>query len=210
MIAVSLSKLESQNESQHPPVKRLVTPRVNPQSMHRVQYSKPSKTSTPDSSKICNRVDTKYQVSTFLSPYVPVFFNFFYFFFYNLGMFLKPIIMLSLQKVLIVCLRRALRQWEPLWNRLSFYGFNSGFWNAQCLVVVFTISWCAIESSCAQWKNIKRQKCFPFVFSWTQSCHWWNMLMFCVNYFRWAMCSKWELTMHWVIVFDCFGVDGVW
>lgn len=127
MIAVSLSKLESQNESQHPPVKRLVTPRVNPQSMHRVQYSKPSKTSTPDSSKICNRVDTKYQVSTFLSPYVPVFFIFFNFFFYNLGMFLKPIIMLSLQKVLIVCLRRALRQWEPLWNRLSFYGFNSGF-----------------------------------------------------------------------------------
>ncbi|NWZ25016.1 NU153 protein, partial [Asarcornis scutulata] len=61
LIAVSLSKLDSQNESQHPPVKRLVTPRVNPHSMHRVQYSKPSKTSTPDSSKICNRVDTNYR-----------------------------------------------------------------------------------------------------------------------------------------------------
>lgn len=128
-------------------------------------------------------------------------------FFYNLGMFLKPIIILSLQKVLIVCLRRALRQWEPLWNRLSFYGFNSVF---GMLSVLLLFSWCAIESPCAQWKNIKREKCFPFVFSWTQSCHCWNMLMFCVNYFRWAMCSKWELTMHWVILFDCFGVDGVW
>lgn len=126
LIAVSLSKLDSQNESPHPPVKRLVKPRLNLHSMRRVRYSKPGKTSTPDSSKICNRVDTKYQVSTFLSPYMPVFFVLFCFY-YNLGMFLKPIIILSLQKVLIVCLRRALRQWEPLWNRLSFYGFNSVF-----------------------------------------------------------------------------------
>eukprot|EP00075_Anas_platyrhynchos_P015315 XP_027304568.1 nuclear pore complex protein Nup153-like isoform X8 [Anas platyrhynchos] len=54
-------KLDSQNESPHPPVKRLVKPRLNLHSMRRVQYSKPAKTSTPDSSKICNRVDTKYQ-----------------------------------------------------------------------------------------------------------------------------------------------------
>lgn len=121
MIAVSLSKPESQNAFQPPPVKRLVTPTVNRQPMRYTRYSEPSPTSTTQSSKICQRVDTKYQVSTFLSPYVPVFF------FSSLGMFLKPIIILSLQKVLIVCLRRALRQWEPLWNRLSFYGFNSVF-----------------------------------------------------------------------------------
>ncbi|XP_071890099.1 uncharacterized protein [Anas platyrhynchos] len=54
-------KLDSQNESPHPPVKRLVKPRLNLHSMRRVRYSKPAKTSTPDSSKICNRVDTKYQ-----------------------------------------------------------------------------------------------------------------------------------------------------
>ncbi|XP_068528993.1 nuclear pore complex protein Nup153-like isoform X1 [Anas acuta] len=53
-------KLDSQNESPHPPVKRLVKPRLNLHSMRRVRYSKPAKTSTPDSSKICNRVDTKY------------------------------------------------------------------------------------------------------------------------------------------------------
>ncbi|XP_068528975.1 nuclear pore complex protein Nup153-like isoform X5 [Anas acuta] len=54
-------KLDSQNESPHPPVKRLVKPRLNLHSMRQVQYSKPAKTSTPDSSKICNGVDTKYQ-----------------------------------------------------------------------------------------------------------------------------------------------------
>nr|XP_038028303.1 nuclear pore complex protein Nup153-like isoform X7 [Anas platyrhynchos] len=54
-------KLDSQNESPHPPVKRLVKPRLNLHSMRRVRYSKPAKTSTPDSSKICNGVDTKYQ-----------------------------------------------------------------------------------------------------------------------------------------------------
>ncbi|XP_071889315.1 uncharacterized protein [Anas platyrhynchos] len=54
-------KLDSQNESPHPPVKRLVKPRLNLHSVRRVRYSKPSKTSTPDSSKICNGVDTKYQ-----------------------------------------------------------------------------------------------------------------------------------------------------
>lgn len=70
LIAVSLSKLDSQNESPHPPVKRLVKPRLNLHSMRRVRYSKPAKTSTPDSSKICNGVDTKYQVSTFLSTFL--------------------------------------------------------------------------------------------------------------------------------------------
>eukprot|EP00075_Anas_platyrhynchos_P014616 XP_027303869.1 nuclear pore complex protein Nup153-like isoform X2 [Anas platyrhynchos] len=55
-------KLDSQNESPHPPVKRLVKPRLNLHSVRRVRYSKPAKTSTPDSSKICNGVDTKYQI----------------------------------------------------------------------------------------------------------------------------------------------------
>ncbi|XP_050565094.1 nuclear pore complex protein Nup153 isoform X4 [Cygnus atratus] len=54
-------KLESQNASQHPPVKRLVTPKVNPQSMLYARYPKPSPTSTTQSSKIRQRVDTKYQ-----------------------------------------------------------------------------------------------------------------------------------------------------
>lgn len=76
LIAVSLSKPESQNAFQPPPVKRLVTPTVNRQPMRYTRYSEPSPTSTTQSSKICQRVDTKYQVSTFLSPYVPVFFFF--------------------------------------------------------------------------------------------------------------------------------------
>ncbi|XP_040404078.1 nuclear pore complex protein Nup153 isoform X11 [Cygnus olor] len=54
-------KLESQNASQHPPVKRLVTPKVNPQSMLYARYPKPSPTATTQSSKIRQRVDTKYQ-----------------------------------------------------------------------------------------------------------------------------------------------------
>lgn len=74
LIAVSLSKLESQNAFQPPPVKRLVTPTVNRQPMRYTRYSEPSPTSTTQSSKICQRGDTKFQVSTFLSPYVPVFF----------------------------------------------------------------------------------------------------------------------------------------
>ncbi|XP_035172028.1 nuclear pore complex protein Nup153 [Oxyura jamaicensis] len=57
-------KLESQNASQLPPVKKLVIPQVNRQPMHQVRYFKPSSTSTTESSKICQRVDTKYQEMT--------------------------------------------------------------------------------------------------------------------------------------------------
>ncbi|XP_066848221.1 nuclear pore complex protein Nup153 isoform X5 [Anser cygnoides] len=54
-------KLESQNAFQPPPVKRLVTPTVNRQPMRYTRYSEPSPTSTTQSSKICQRVDTKFQ-----------------------------------------------------------------------------------------------------------------------------------------------------
>ncbi|XP_066847254.1 nuclear pore complex protein Nup153-like isoform X2 [Anser cygnoides] len=54
-------KLESQNAFQPPPVKRLVTPTVNRQPMRYTRYSEPSPTSTTESSKICQRVDTKFQ-----------------------------------------------------------------------------------------------------------------------------------------------------
>ncbi|XP_066847262.1 nuclear pore complex protein Nup153-like [Anser cygnoides] len=60
-------KLESQNAFEPPSVKRLVTPTVNHQPMRYTRYSEPSPTSTTQSSKICQRVDTKYQESSVMT-----------------------------------------------------------------------------------------------------------------------------------------------
>ncbi|NXK56254.1 NU153 protein, partial [Chauna torquata] len=61
----------NQMESQHPPVQKLVTPKAISLSASRTQYFKPSLTPATDSSKICQRVDTKHKF----------FFSFFFFFF---------------------------------------------------------------------------------------------------------------------------------
>ncbi|NXT44966.1 NU153 protein, partial [Pelecanoides urinatrix] len=67
----SFQSKRKQMESQHPPVKKLVTPKAISLSVSRTQYFKPSLTPTTDSSKIHQRGDIKHKVSKFSGPYLP-------------------------------------------------------------------------------------------------------------------------------------------
>lgn len=108
LFAASLSKMESQ----HPPVQQLVTPKAISLFGSRTLYVKPSLTPAANSSQTHRKVDVKHQVSNCSGPYLPAF--------SKLGMSLSSSsakVLFSWQRVPIVWLRSALRQWEPLWQR---------------------------------------------------------------------------------------------